>query len=86
MTFEQALERIEEIVSRIEDGSVPLEESIDNKTWIVGTPEDVAEGIAYYRDTIGLDYITLFPQFAGDPYGLVEDQLHRFREEVVPLL
>jgi len=29
MTFEQALERIEEIVSRIEDGSVPLEESID---------------------------------------------------------
>jgi len=29
MTFEQALERIEEIVSQIEDGSVPLEESID---------------------------------------------------------
>jgi alkanesulfonate monooxygenase SsuD/methylene tetrahydromethanopterin reductase-like flavin-dependent oxidoreductase (luciferase family) len=68
-------------------GLIPtLEESIDNKTWIVGTPEDVAEAIAFYRDTIGLDYITLFPQFAGDPYGLVEDQLHRFREEVVPLL
>ena len=29
MSFEQALERIEEIVSEIEDGSVPLEESID---------------------------------------------------------
>jgi len=29
MSFEQALERIEEIVSDIEDGSVPLEESID---------------------------------------------------------
>ena len=29
MSFEQALERIEEIVSQIEDGSVPLEESID---------------------------------------------------------
>ncbi|MDP6047733.1 MAG: exodeoxyribonuclease VII small subunit [Phycisphaerae bacterium] len=29
MSFEQALERIEEIVSQIEDGSVPLEESIE---------------------------------------------------------
>jgi exodeoxyribonuclease VII small subunit len=29
VSFEQALERIEEIVSEIEDGSVPLEESID---------------------------------------------------------
>ena len=29
MSFEQALQRIEEIVSEIEEGSVPLEESID---------------------------------------------------------
>ena len=29
MSFEQALQRIEEIVSEIEDGSVPLEESIE---------------------------------------------------------
>ena len=29
MSFEQALERIEEIVSQIEDGRVPLEESIE---------------------------------------------------------
>ncbi len=29
MSFEQALQRIEDIVSEIEDGSVPLEESID---------------------------------------------------------
>ncbi|MBL7220763.1 MAG: exodeoxyribonuclease VII small subunit [Phycisphaerae bacterium] len=29
MSFEQAIERIEEIVSEIEEGSVPLEESID---------------------------------------------------------
>ena len=29
LSFEQALERIEEIVSEIEGGSVPLEESID---------------------------------------------------------
>jgi len=29
MSFEQALERLEEIVSKIEDGQVPLEESIE---------------------------------------------------------
>ena len=29
MSFEQAIQRIEEIVSEIEDGRVPLEESID---------------------------------------------------------
>ena len=29
MTFEQALARLEEIVSKIESGEVPLEESID---------------------------------------------------------
>ena len=29
MSFEQALQRIEEIVSEIEEGSVPLEESIE---------------------------------------------------------
>ncbi|MDP7636572.1 MAG: exodeoxyribonuclease VII small subunit [Phycisphaerae bacterium] len=29
ITFEQALERLEEIVSQIEEGKVPLEESIE---------------------------------------------------------
>ncbi len=42
--------------SRWGPGLIPsLEESIDNKTWVVGTPEDVAEGIAFYRGTIGVD-------------------------------
>ena len=46
LSFEQALERIEEIVSEIEDGSVPLEESI----------EKYAEGtklIDYCRTVLG---------------------------------
>ena len=68
-------------------GLIPtLEESIDNKTWVVGTPADVAEQIAFYRDTIGLDYVTLFPQFAGDPYAVADEQIHRFHDEVAPLL
>jgi len=32
-------------------GLIPtLEESIDNKVWLIGTPDDVAEQIAWYRD------------------------------------
>lgn len=68
-------------------GLIPtLEESIDNKTWVVGTPEDVAEQIAFYRDSIGLDYVTLFPQFAGDSYAVANEQIHRFHDQVAPLL
>ena len=71
----------------VEPGLIPtLEESIENRTWVVGTAEDVAEGLAFYRDTIGVDYVSIFPQFAGDPFGLAEEQLHRFAEDVVPLL
>jgi exodeoxyribonuclease VII small subunit len=33
MTFEQALESLEEIVQRLESGEVSLEESIDTYTW-----------------------------------------------------
>lgn len=68
-------------------GLVPtLEESIEQKTWVVGTAEDVADGIAHYRETLGIDYVNVFPQFAGEPFSLAEEQLHRFREDVVPLL
>lgn len=68
-------------------GLIPtMEQSIENKTWVVGTPEDVAEQIAFYRDEVGVDYLTIFPQFAGDPFELAEDQLHRISEEVIPLL
>lgn len=68
-------------------GLVPtLEESLAQRAWIVGTAEDVAEGIAFYRERVGLDYVVLFPQFAGDPFSLAEEQLHRIAEDVIPLL
>jgi alkanesulfonate monooxygenase SsuD/methylene tetrahydromethanopterin reductase-like flavin-dependent oxidoreductase (luciferase family) len=68
-------------------GLIPtLEESLTNKTWIVGTAEDVAEGLAHYRDLLGCQDVLIFPQFAGEPLSWAEDQLHRFWDEVVPLL
>ncbi len=69
-------------------GLIPsLEESIENRTWLVGTPEDVAEGIASFRDLFGgLEHLTIFPNMPGDPYDESDEQLHRFADQVVPLL
>ena len=68
-------------------GLIPtLEESIEQKTCVVGTGEQVAEFINSYDEQIGLENLLLFPAMPGDPYGKVEEQLHRIAEEVLPLL
>ena len=68
-------------------GLIPtLEESIAQKTCVVGTGEQVAEFINSYDEQIGLENLLLFPAMPGDPYGKVEEQLHRIAEEVLPLL
>ena len=68
-------------------GLIPtLEESLANRTWIVGSPEQVAEGIAFYRDRLQLQELCLFPNFSGDTYAKTDEQLTRYAEEVRPLL
>ena len=68
-------------------GLIPtLEESIEQKTCVVGTGEQVAEFINAYDAEIGLENLLLFPAMPGDPYSKVEEQLHRIAEEVLPLL
>jgi len=69
-------------------GLIPtLEDSLDNRTWLVGTAADVAEGIdAYRRELGGLRELCLFPNMPGDPYALSREQLARYAEEVRPLL
>ncbi len=71
-----------------EPGLIPsLEESIDNKVWLVGTAEDVAEQIAWYRDELGgIENLTFFPGMPGDKYDKVEEQVQRIAEGVLPLL
>ncbi len=62
-----------------------LEDSMENKTWIVGTADDVIEGIQFYADLFGgLDNLTIFPHMPGDAYSKMSEQLTRFSEEVMP--
>jgi len=68
-------------------GLIPtLDESIENKTILVGTPEQVAEGVQFYRDLLGLEHLTIFPHLLGDSYKKANEQMARFIDEVVPLL
>ncbi len=68
-------------------GQIPtLEDSLRNRTWIVGTPEQVAEGIDHYRQELSLQELCLFPNFSGDSYAKTDEQLTRYAEEVRPLL
>ena len=51
-------------------GLIPtLDESIENKTILLGSPEQVAEGIQFYRDLLGVEHLTIFPHLIGDPYA-----------------
>jgi alkanesulfonate monooxygenase SsuD/methylene tetrahydromethanopterin reductase-like flavin-dependent oxidoreductase (luciferase family) len=69
-------------------GLIPtLEESIENKVWLVGTADEVAEQIAWYADHLGgIENLTLFPGMPGDRYEKVGDQMHRLAEDVLPQL
>ena len=68
-------------------GLIPtLDESIENKTVLLGTAADVADGVQFYRDLLGLEHLTIFPHFLGDPYKKADEQMARFIDEVVPLL
>ena len=44
-----------------------LEESVEQKVWIIGSAEEVAEGIAEFRDALSLRYLTVFPHFPARP-------------------
>lgn len=68
-------------------GLIPtLEESLANRTWIVGTAEQVAEGIDAYRQELSLQELCIFPNFSGDSYAKTNEQLTRYAEFVRPLL
>ncbi len=68
-------------------GLIPtLDESIENKTMLVGPPEHVAAEVQFLRDLLGFEHLTIFPHLLGDPYKKADEQMARFAEEVVPLL
>ncbi len=68
-------------------GLIPtLEESMEQKTMIVGSADEVAEQIAWYDELIGLEELMLFPAMPGDSYQKVEEQLERLASDVLPQL
>lgn len=68
-------------------GLIPtLEESVEQKVWVIGSPEEVAEGIDFYRDMLNLRHFTIVPMFPGDTYHQADEQITRYAEEVAPLL
>ncbi len=71
-----------------EAGLIPtLEESLENKTWIIGTADDVLEGIQSYSDALGgINDLVIFPNMIGDPYAKTAEQMTRFSEQVLPHL
>tara|TARA_B110000438_G_scaffold171771_1_gene164137 strand:- start:168 stop:524 length:357 start_codon:yes stop_codon:yes gene_type:complete len=68
-------------------GLVPtLEESLDQHIFLAGSPVDLADSIGWYRDLVGVEELLLFPGMPGDSYDVVEEQMARLAEEVLPLL
>jgi alkanesulfonate monooxygenase SsuD/methylene tetrahydromethanopterin reductase-like flavin-dependent oxidoreductase (luciferase family) len=68
-------------------GLIPtLEDSIKQRTWIIGSPEEVAEGISRFQETLGLQHLTLVPGMPGDTFDETDEQLDRIAEQVLPLL
>jgi alkanesulfonate monooxygenase SsuD/methylene tetrahydromethanopterin reductase-like flavin-dependent oxidoreductase (luciferase family) len=68
-------------------GLIPtLEESVEQKTMLIGSPDEVAEGVQFYKDLLGLEYLTIFPHLLGDTYAKADEQMARFMNEVLPLV
>jgi len=68
-------------------GLIPtLEESVAQRTWVIGTADEVAEGIERYRQELQIQDLAIFPGYPGDSYEVCEEQLDRFAQDVAPQL
>ncbi len=67
-------------------GLIPtLDESLENRTWLIGTADEVAEQINWYAEHLnGLENLVLFPAMPGDAYSKVSEQISRLAEDVLP--
>ncbi|MGQ0670285.1 MAG: LLM class flavin-dependent oxidoreductase [Actinomycetota bacterium] len=71
----------------VQPGLIPtLKQSVEQKVWVIGTPEEVAEGVDFYRQMLSVKQLAIVPQFPGNGYKHADEQMTRFAEEVVPLL
>jgi alkanesulfonate monooxygenase SsuD/methylene tetrahydromethanopterin reductase-like flavin-dependent oxidoreductase (luciferase family) len=63
-----------------------LEESIAQRAWFVGRPEDVAADLADIRSDLGYENLTIMVHWPGLTLEEVDEQLRLFRGEVLPVL
>ena len=68
------------------DHQPTLEESIDNRIWAVGSAEDVAETVGFYRDLLGVEHLVVFVEAPGLAAEQIDEQLHLVAEDVLPRL
>jgi alkanesulfonate monooxygenase SsuD/methylene tetrahydromethanopterin reductase-like flavin-dependent oxidoreductase (luciferase family) len=54
--------------------------------FLLGSPAEVAEGLARLRDEVGMTHFVFKPQWPGLPHAEAMRQLERFGAEVLPLL
>ena len=67
-----------------EAGLIPtLEDSLENKTWVIGSPDDVIEGLEFYKELLGYDKLVIFPGMPGESYDRIEQQMGRMAEDVL---
>ncbi len=68
-------------------GLIPtLEESMKQRTILVGSPDGVAEQLQTYKDLLGIEHLTVFPHLLGDSYAKATEQMDRFMNDVLPLV
>ena len=71
----------------VKPGLIPtLEESMKQRTILLGSPTEVAEHVQYFHDELGVENLVIFPHLIGDPYMKAIEQMDRFRNEVLPLV
>lgn len=63
-----------------------LEESNAQKIQLVGSVDDIVDGIGFWRDLLDLKHLCIFFDFPGVTTGEMNEQLHLVAEEVLPRL
>ncbi len=63
-----------------------LEESMEQGTWVVGSPKQVADRLNELTTITPVEELTIFPTSPGVSYDVTEQQLRRFAAEVRPAL
>ena len=72
--------------TRIHSASLPtLGDAANAGSWLVGTPDDVIEGLSAYQERFpGLEHVNV-GQVVGTPEQVIVEQLQRFSEDVMPV-